>query len=107
LVENQGIFRLRLFFWTNGEKWITMPEMGGSFFQSFRELLQQEKPLHRVERKATKFWIKRRLLHLFPELENDPTALEDLYRALDLEARPGTGSGGSTTFEVVVPEKYL
>jgi hypothetical protein len=80
--------------------------MGLLLKELFRDMRKKEKPLHRVEKRAAKHWIKRRLLRLFPELQNDPQGLEDLYQALDLEARPGCGPGGAMAFEVIIPEQY-
>lgn len=80
--------------------------MGLLLSDLFREMRKKEKPLHKVERRAAKHWIKQRLLRLFPELREDPQALEDLYQALDLEARPGCGPGGAMAFEIILPEKY-
>jgi hypothetical protein len=50
-----------------------------------------DRPLHPVESKMARHFIKRRLAHLFPELRNDPRALEEAYQALDLEPRQGDG----------------
>jgi hypothetical protein len=80
--------------------------MGLLLTDLFREMRKKEKPLHRVERRAAKHWIKQRLLRLFPELHGDPQALEELYQALDLEARPGCGPGGAIAFEVIIPDQY-
>ncbi|MCX7713919.1 MAG: hypothetical protein N2035_09725 [Chthoniobacterales bacterium] len=62
--------------------------------------------LNRVERLAAKRWVKERLVRMFPELRNDPQALEELYRGLSLEPRPGIGKGGAPVFVVVLPEKF-
>lgn len=67
---------------------------------------KDEEKLHRLERQAAKRWVKHRLLKMFPELQKDPKALEELYRGLSLEPRPGVGRGGTTAFEIVLPEKY-
>ena len=81
--------------------------MGMLLIEFFRSRLAPEPPLHKTERRAAKYWVKNRLARLFPELRNDPAALEALYQSLDLEARPGCGKGGSTAFELIFPEKYL
>jgi hypothetical protein len=47
--------------------------------------------------------VKKRLVHIFPELRNDPEALERAYRELDLEPRHGIGRGGATVFEAILP----
>ena len=51
-----------------------------------RILLPQppERPLHAIDRRLAKEWIKKRLAALFPELKGDPVALEN--------AVSGTGS---------------
>lgn len=46
-----------------------------------------EPPLHEVERRLAKEYVKRRLAALYPELRSDPEALEHAYRELDLEPR--------------------
>jgi len=80
--------------------------VGANLIELFRELRGKEKPLRKVERRAAKFYIKARLARLFPEVANDPEALEALYQTLDLEARPGCGPGGATAFEVILPEGF-
>ena len=53
-----------------------------------RVLLPQraEQPLHDIDRRMAKEWIKKRLAALFPELRGDPVALENAYRELGLES---------------------
>ena len=53
-----------------------------------RILLPQrpERPLHAVDRRMAKEWIKKRLATLYPELRGDPVALEAAYRDLGLES---------------------
>ncbi len=53
-----------------------------------RVLLPQrpERPLHAIDRRMAKEWIKRRLSALYPELRGDPVALEKAYRELGLES---------------------
>ena len=46
-----------------------------------------ERPLHEIERRLAKEYVKRRLAALYPELRADPEALERAYRELDLEPR--------------------
>ena len=48
-----------------------------------------ERPLHEIELRLAKEWIKKRLARLYPELRGDPLALEAAYRELGLE-RTGT-----------------
>jgi hypothetical protein len=49
-------------------------------------------------------WIKQRLTAVFPELRNNPAALERAYRTLSLEPRPGQGADeAETVFELRVP----
>ena len=45
-----------------------------------------ERPLHAIDRRLAKEWIKKRLAALFPELRGDPVALENAYRELGLES---------------------
>ena len=71
----------------------------------FKTKLGTEKPLTQLDRRAAKHWVKQRLAHIFPELRNDPAALEQAYRDLSLEPRPGAGEGGATLFEMNLPRK--
>ncbi len=49
-------------------------------------------------------WIKQRLVTVFPELRNNPVALERAYRTLGLEARAGIGPDeAETVFEMSIP----
>ncbi len=75
------------------------------FFQ--RVLLPQkpERPLHAIDRRMAKEWVKKRLAALYPELRGDPQALEIAYRELGLEA---TGTvrrpdGEVPSFEMNLP----
>ena len=45
-----------------------------------------ERPLHAIDRRIAKEWIKKRLAALFPELRGNPEALENAYRELGLES---------------------
>jgi hypothetical protein len=64
----------------------------------------RSEPLHPVDRRMAKQWIKQRLTVVFPELRNDPAALERAYQALGLEPRAGSSEGDSdTVFEVQLP----
>lgn len=65
---------------------------------------QPDRPLHAIDRRLAKEWIKKRLAALFPELRGDPVALENAYRELGLES---TGTvrrpdGEVSTFAVSV-----
>jgi hypothetical protein len=44
-----------------------------------------ERPLHAIDRRLAKEWIKKRLAGLYPELRGDPEALEAAYLELGLE----------------------
>ena len=44
-----------------------------------------ERPLHEIDRRLAKEWIKKRLAALYPELRGDHEALEAAYRELGLE----------------------
>ena len=45
-----------------------------------------ERPLHAIDRRMAKEWIKKRLVSLYPELRGDPQALETAYQELGLES---------------------
>lgn len=77
----------------------------GSLFQLIKRAFRQEEPLHPVEHRMAKLWIKRRLVVVYPELRNNPRALERAYRSLGLEPRAGTEEGDNeTVFEMTLPE---
>lgn len=77
--------------------------MASGIIEFFKRKLVGEPPLHPIDRRAAKFYVKQRLMHIFPELRGDPEALEQVYRDLSLEPRPGTGKGGATVFEAIIP----
>ncbi|MGH8046415.1 MAG: hypothetical protein ACREKL_04145 [Chthoniobacterales bacterium] len=79
--------------------------MSAGIIEFFKRHLGAEKPLHPLDRRAAKHWVKQRLAHIFPELRGNPEALEKAYRELDMEARPGTGKGGATVFEAILPRE--
>lgn len=56
--------------------------------------------IHPVDRGLAKRWIKQRLVAVYPELRNNPKALEEAYRALSLEPRPGEPGDNETVFEI-------
>ena len=73
-------------------------------FQLIKKAFRAEPPLHPIEQKMAKRWIKQRLVAVFPELRKDPVALERAYQSLSLDARPGTDEGdGETVFEMSAP----
>jgi hypothetical protein len=69
-----------------------------------RRAFRHEEPLHPVDRRMAKHWIKQRLLAVFPELRNNPPALEKAYKSLNLEPKAGGELGQpETVFEVSLP----
>lgn len=54
--------------------------------------------VHPVDAGLAKRWIKQRLVVVFPELRNDPKALEAAYRSLSLD--PQNSEEGGTVFEI-------
>ncbi len=76
-------------------------------FQLIKRALGHEPPLHPIENKMAKHWIKQRLIHVFPDLRNNPAALERAYRSLGLEPRAGDEEGeADTVFEMRLPEGH-
>ena len=79
-----------------------------SLRQFFKRVLlpeRPERPLHALDHRMAKEWIKKRLAALYPELRGDPLALEAAYRELGLES---TGvarrtDGEISTFAMRVP----
>lgn len=78
-----------------------------NIIEFFRRRLEGEPKLRPQERRAARYWVKVRLQRLFPELRNDPVALDALYESLDLEPRPGLGKGGAVMYEVILPDSYV
>ena len=59
----------------------------------FQRALKKAPPVHPLDRRMAKEWVKRRLIVLYPELRNDARALEAAYQELDLEPRAGSKPG--------------
>jgi hypothetical protein len=72
-------------------------------FQLIRRAFRHETTLHPVDRRMAKHWIKQRLTVVFPELRNNPPALEQAYRSLSLEAQPGAPGEPETVFHMRLP----
>ncbi|MEI8294110.1 MAG: hypothetical protein WCG66_08995 [bacterium] len=75
-----------------------------SFGDLLGQSLQDKPPIHPLERQMAKRWVKLRLKRLFPELRDDPHALERAYQQLGLEAHEGAGKGGATVYEITLPK---
>jgi len=74
-----------------------------NFIDRLWQKLSGEPPLHPIDRQMAKRWVKERLKKMYPELRNDPRALEEAYQSLSLEAHPGSGKGGDAMYEVILP----
>ena len=74
-----------------------------TIFDFVRSRLQGKPPIHPMDRKIAKRWVKERLKRLYPELRLDPKALEQAYQDLGVEPRQGAGKGGATVFEIILP----
>ncbi len=74
-----------------------------TIFDFLKQKLHGIPPVSAVERVMAKRWVKERLKRMYPELRHDPRALEETYRSLSLEPRPGAGKGGAMMFEIVLP----
>ncbi|MEA3187883.1 MAG: hypothetical protein QOD99_1713 [Chthoniobacter sp.] len=78
--------------------------MNSTLMQFFKRALGREPALHPIDRGMARRWIKQRLLKVYPELRNDPKALEAAYRALSLDPQLGTEEGDAGTFfEMTLP----
>ena len=79
--------------------------MKKGLFDAIKRAFTREPKLHPVEAGLAKRWIKQRLLVVFPELRNNPRALDQAYRSLGLSPRPGTEEGEpETVFEMSLPD---
>ena len=77
--------------------------MSAGFWDFFGRSLIGEPPVHPIDRRIAKRWVKERLKRVFPELRNDPAALERAYGELGLEPIEGAGKGGATVYKISVP----
>ena len=81
--------------------------MKSGLLQFIKRAFTREPELHPVERGMARRWIKQRLVTVFPELRNNPAALERAYRTLGLEPRPGTEAGeAETVYEMNIPGEH-
>ena len=74
-----------------------------TILEFLRSRLQGEPPLHPMDRRIAKRWVKERLKRLYPDLRLDPKALEQAYQDLGIEPHEGSGKGGATVFEINLP----
>jgi hypothetical protein len=80
--------------------------MKKGFFQRIREAFRREPILHPVDRQLARRWIKSRLVAVFPELRNNPAALERAYQNLGMDVEPGQEEGDAeTVFVLSAPEQ--
>ena len=78
--------------------------MKSGLLQFIKRAFSSEPELHPVERGMARQWIKQRLVAVFPELRNNPQALERAYQTLGLEPRAGSEAGDNeTVFEMSIP----
>ena len=79
--------------------------MKHGLLQILKRTFTREPKLHPIDHGMAKRWIKQRLIIVFPELRNNPRALERAYQSLGLSPRPGTEEGEpETVFEMSEPE---
>ena len=75
--------------------------MQTGLFSLIKRAFRSQPAMHPVEHGMARRWIKQRLVAVFPELRNNPAALERAYRTLNLEPRPGQGGDeAETVFEL-------
>ena len=75
--------------------------MPTALFAMIKRAFRAEPAIHPVEHGMARRWIKQRLTVVFPELRNNPTALDRAYCALSPEPRPGAGpDAAETVFEL-------
>jgi hypothetical protein len=78
--------------------------MKSGLFQFIKRAFSSQPEIHPIERGMARRWIKQRLVTVFPELRNNPPALERAYRTLGLQARQGQDpSEAETVFELISP----
>lgn len=85
-----------------------IPCMSSSLVQLIKRAFGHEPAIHPIDRQMAKRWIKQRLAAVYPELRNNPAALERAYQELSLEPRAGTHPGEpEAVFEVQLPNDQL
>ena len=73
-------------------------------FSLIQRAFRSAPAVHPVENGMARRWIKQRLTAVFPELRNNPAALERAYQTLGLERRAGHGEDeAETVFELRMP----
>lgn len=78
--------------------------MKSGLLQFIKRAFTRETEIHPVERGMARRWIKQRLVSVFPELRNNPAALERAYQTLGLEPRAGSGPDeAETVFQMSIP----
>ena len=79
--------------------------MRKGLFESIKRAFSREPKIHPIDAGMAKRWIKQRLVVVFPELRNNPRALEKAYQSLGLTPREGTEEGDlETVFEMSMPD---
>lgn len=63
-----------------------------------RNALHGETDLHPLEQRLARHYLKRRIALVYPELRNDPGALDEAYRLLSIEPATGTDVGDPATY---------
>ena len=74
-----------------------------TILEFLRVKLQGEPPLHPMDCRLAKRWVKERLKRLYPDLRLDPKALEQAYQERGVEPLEGRGRGGATVFDINLP----
>jgi len=79
--------------------------MNRGILEFFKRTLIGEAPIHPVDKRMAKDWIKRRLVAVFPQLRWDPVALEAAYQELTLEVQiiPGEDGQNERQFNLRYP----
>lgn len=77
--------------------------MTSPLMQFINNALRREPPVHPIDRGLARQYIKKRLAHIYPELRDDPEALERAYRTLSLEPRLGDEGDAGVYFEMILP----
>lgn len=81
--------------------------MKSGILQRIREAFRREPEVHPLDQQLARRWIKQRLVAVFPQLRNNPSALENAYRSLGMEPRPGFEEGdGDTVFVLNAPDQF-
>jgi hypothetical protein len=78
--------------------------MKSGLLQFIKRAFARDTDVHPVEQGMARRYVKQRLVAVFPQLRNNPTALDRAYQTLGLTAREGAEDGeAGIVYEMQLP----